>query len=82
VGKKYFSNSRKTVSEAFLKRKCLLSHSFHDTVLDEIVFTKNHSRAVFAALNQTLGYVNCDLAEYGEVLVWPGGESPSLNKIT
>jgi len=80
--RKNFSLYNKKRQEVYLLRKALLTYSLHDTQRAEIVYTQKHEHQVLTCIKQELGYTKTDLAEHGEVLIHPGGESPSLTLLT
>jgi hypothetical protein len=79
--RKNFSTYSQKRKEAFIIRKALLTHSLHDPINAEIVYTPQHATTVLKCMRQELGYTITDLAEPGEVLIHPSGESPSLTII-
>jgi hypothetical protein len=68
-------------NERYLLRRALLSKSFHDYSAAEIVYTSEHEKIVLAQMQQDLEFSKSDLAQFGDVLIHRGVESPDLAKI-
>ncbi len=66
-------------------RNTLLTYSFHDCLKAETVFTRENEFSVKEHLKKdfsgSVPVYALNLAEYGEVLVSPLGESPSLERL-
>jgi len=72
-------HSKKCLSKHVV-RNWLLDYGFRDNVLKETVYTLQTDQIVLKEMQKHLGYVQMDVVPLvGEVLVWPGGESPSLS---
>ncbi len=61
-------------------KNILLTYSFKDHILSETVYTPENETVVMAQMKDRLGFTQ-NLAEYGEVLTSPLGESPSLEQL-
>jgi len=72
-------HNEKTLSKN-IRRNLLLTHSYHDNQLNEIVYTQQTAITVLNKMKEQVGYTQNDIfPELGEVLTWPGGESPTIN---
>lgn len=61
-------------------RNILLTHSFKDRLASETVYTPENEKVVLAVMQAKLGFTQC-VAEYGEVLTSPMGESPTVQAL-
>ena len=58
-------------------RNILLTYSFKDRLAAETVYTPENEKIVFAEMQAKLSFTQF-VAEYGEVLTSPLGESPTV----
>ena len=58
-------------------RNILLTYSFKDRLAAETVYTPENEKVVLAEMQTKLGFTQ-HVAEYGEVLTSPLGESPTV----
>ena len=82
MGKRSSADSKKRHAEKKLIKNTLLTYSFHDWLKAETVYTRENEFAVIEQLkkefNGCIPVSALSVAEYGEVLTSPLGESPSL----
>jgi hypothetical protein len=76
MGKRSSYESKLRKQERRQIRNILLTYSFKDHLLSETVYTPENETLVMAQLKDKLGFTQ-HLAEYGEVLISPLGESPT-----
>ena len=80
MGKRSSLESKLRKQERRQIRNILLTYSFKDRLLSETVYTPENEEEVLAQLKDRLGFTQ-HLAEYGEVLTSPLGESPTTIKL-
>ena len=80
MGKRSSLESKLRKQERRQIRNILLTYSFKDRLLSETVYTPENEEEVMAQLKDRLGFTQ-HLAEYGEVLTSPLGESPTTIKL-
>ena len=80
MGKRSSVESKFRKQERRQIRNILLTYSFKDRLLSETVYTPQNEEEVMAQLKDRLGFTQ-HLAEYGEVLTSPLGESPTTIKL-
>ena len=80
MGKRSSHESKLRKQERRQIRNILLTYSFKDRLLSETVYTPENEEEVMAQLKDRLGFTQ-HLAEYGEVLTSPLGESPTTIKL-
>ncbi len=80
MGKRSSFESKLHKQERRQIRNILLTYSFKDHLLAETVYTPENETIVMAQLKERLGFTQ-NLAEYGEVLTSPLGESPTTVKL-
>ena len=80
MGKRSSLESKLRKQERRQIRNILLTYSFKDRLLSETVYTPQNEEEVLAQLKDRLGFTQ-HLAEYGEVLTSPLGESPTTIKL-
>ena len=80
MGKRSSLESKLRKQERRQIRNILLTYSFKDRLLSETVYTPENEEEVMAQLKDRLGFTQ-HLAEYGEVLTSPLGESPTTVKL-
>lgn len=80
MGKRSSRESKQRHTQKFRVRNILLNYSFHDPQRDETVYTPQYAEVVKEKLREAFGYTQ-ELAEHGEVLIGPCGESPTLTRI-
>ena len=80
MGKRSSLESKLRKQERRQIRNILLTYSFKDRLLSETVYTPENEEEVLAQLKGRLGFTQ-HLAEYGEVLTSPLGESPTTIKL-
>ena len=81
MGKRSSKEAKTRHHEKYLTRRILLEFSLHDRLVKEIVYTPDNAVLVKQHLATELGFTQ-NLADDGEVLVGPCGESPTLAAIT
>ena len=80
MGKRSSLESKLRKQERRQIRNILLTYSFKDRLLAETVYTPENEEEVMAQLKNKLDFTQ-HLAEYGEVLTSPLGESPTTIKL-
>ena len=80
MGKRSSHESKLRRKERQQIKNILLTYSFRDRIMAETVYTKKNEPAVEEHLKAALGFTQT-LAEYGEVLMSPLGESPTVQQL-
>ncbi len=76
MGKRSSPESKLRRQERRQVRNILLTYSFKDRLSSETIYTPEHEKIVMAELKDRFGFTQ-HLAEQGEVLTSPLGESPT-----
>ena len=77
MGKRSSKESKKEHFDRYKARKILLDYSLHDKLIGETVYAPEYAVVVREHLQAELGFSQ-NFAEFGEVLLGPCGESPTL----
>jgi len=76
-----YNKHKQASNNKYKLRSMFVDKSFHDDLLKEIVNTSETNSQILTLMKTQFGYTQTDLIEIGEVLLWPGGESPTLTTI-
>ena len=76
MGKRSSAESKLRKQERQQIRNILLTYSFKDRLSSETVYTAEHEKIVMTQMKDRFGFTQ-HVAEYGEVLTSPLGESPT-----